>query len=269
MCHNSIDMDDCTTKVDQALSSVGLSSSDDADESIVSKIADLTGLIIDAASYGSGFHDAYKSINDIPFGDDVRSFYSCVATTSPVEAVAVCEQLSDDIKKAIAAMNAPRVDSLPSVCNGGTMQVCSEGFINETKENIKNLRDEIFKSICQLRQKRMEMLIAQSTLDTCTVALDQANHACLTTPAPTPVPAPVPAPAPTCPTIPTPVCPIPTPPTPVCPSSCSSMSFHDACSTHIPLPNWSDFVPRSAPTGAVGNASFCAMDDAYPNYPYN
>lgn len=152
--------------------------------SVLSSLSGVASLISQASSLGSVFESVYKKLTGTSFGQQVSEFWNGVPQNTPEITFQACEKLSDDIKKALAAVHTEPVDTtnpskIPYTCTTtGTKVQCSEEFIKSTQDSMKKLQDEIDNLTCQIHSKEFEKRTFEYTFNTCAAQLNDVNTQC-------------------------------------------------------------------------------------------
>lgn len=169
-------------------------------------------LINNASELGSSFKSAFQQLTGSNYQDRVEA----LNTANPEQMTEVCQQLSDDIKRALAVVQKPsgEVASLPSICNGGGVQGCNEQFMTTTRASIERLENEMKSLYCQLQGKQTEKDKLTAQYGVCTSKLSAMNNTCMAAAATKACEVPKPLPPPCAPKPPS--CEVPPPPKTVC-----------------------------------------------------
>lgn len=142
----------------------------------------LSGLISAATNIGDSFYSVYNSITGRNFKNDVNGVFTDIPKQAPGEAVMACQKLSEDIKKALAALSENKIEEpqeVPIACSGGEVVKCDQAFIDKSNADTKKLEDEINALMCQLQGKRFQLETANRTMDRCATQLNILNQQCM------------------------------------------------------------------------------------------
>lgn len=149
--------------------------------SAMEALSSLSQLVTSAGGIGDAFKSMYNQLFGKSFESEVLTVYSGVETQPPQQTIAACTSLSEEIKAAIAAVNAaPPPVALPRVCNLETkeFQSCGPEFIAETKSKLEMLNSELEIAQCKLKGIGLMKLLQQQKLETCSYALKTTDATC-------------------------------------------------------------------------------------------